>query len=101
MAEHLYERTDLPTLGDEFTETIRDQANGASPSTVTGLLLDAQRPLTRDDIAAYIGIPTAQIEGIIQGLLEFGWLRGVIENGWEKLELVAPVSEKQLLIQPL
>jgi hypothetical protein len=84
-------RSSVPSLCDEFSETMRGLVVGSSPLTVThALLLQGDEPLTREGIAATIGRPTYEIEGVLATLEEQGWLLSFRENGLEKYVLRAP-----------
>lgn len=75
MSQSHYDLNTVPSLEEEFSETIRGLITDGEPSTVThALLLDQGDPYTKEGIAAAIGQPTSKIEGILAALQEHGWL---------------------------
>ena len=88
----VYEAT-IPDLNAEFQATLRELISATEPRTVThALLLNRERPPTREEIAVVIGRATFEIEGVLAALEESGWVVRFTENGLEKFALRAPLS---------
>lgn len=91
-------RSSVPNLNDEFRETLRGLIAGTDPVTVThALYIRGTESYTREGLAAAIGRPTYEIEGVLAALEEDGWVLRYWENGLEKIALNAPQTERSFV----
>jgi hypothetical protein len=81
----------VPSLCDEYRQTLSNIVEGSEPTTVMhALLLERSDPPTKEGIAAILGRQTYEIEGVLESLDEEGWLLRFVENGLEKYALHGP-----------
>ena len=87
-------RDEVPDIGREALQFLKDQISGAPPTTLLGVLVDRRRAMELVTIAGLIGQSVPEVEWTVEVLEAEGFCRSFDDDGIAMVEFRDEWSEK-------